>query len=154
MAEKTNVCLDALLETLKKMNCDMEKDQEVENRYQFKFQGEHFILDYSPESCIFMLYDIGWAECLLEDIDEVAVFRKAINAANRFSGASVWFTIDDPGAECKFHVHASCEFPFMPELPDKESYMGYTLGKCFRAHKHFSESLYKFRSEYQKNKEE
>ena len=147
-ADRTPV--EMMKETLEALNCELKQDEEFETRYHFEYQGEHFQLDTNEGSCIFFISDLFWESCELSDVEEVTLYRRAINEAARYSGIALIYSISNEYN--KFYVHTVREFAMPTGMPDVKNYMKYILGEFFRVHKLFETSLAEIKSE-DKNKD-
>ena len=133
---------DAFLETLTKIGCQYEIEEEDE-RINFAFQGEHFIADASNERCYVQLWDTFWGQVELYDIDEFSRLRKAINTANINCDVTTIYTINEAGNNVDVHCK-KCVL-FLPEIPNIEAYLHAELTGFFRAHHIVSNEMAKLR---------
>ena len=70
---------DLCIELLKQLNCEVFVSEEEENRLDFKYQGEHFIIDATNESFFINIWDPGWYVVPLDDLEQMSNVRKAVN---------------------------------------------------------------------------
>lgn len=122
---------DCFLETLKKLGCQYEIDEE-DGRIQFAFQGENFVADATNEGCYVHLWDTFWGQVELYDIDEFTRLRKAINTSNINSATTTVYSINEAGSSVD--VHSKKSILFLPQIPQVENYLRSELGDFFRAH--------------------
>lgn len=122
---------DCFLETLKKLGCQYEIDEEDE-RIQFAFQGENFVADATNEGCYVHLWDTFWGQVELYDIDEFTRLRKAINTSNTNCSTTTVYSINEAGSSVD--VHSKKSILFLPQIPQVENYLRSELGDFFRAH--------------------
>lgn len=122
---------DCFLETLKKLGCQYEIDEEDE-RIQFAFQGENFVADATNEGCYVHLWDTFWGQVELYDIDEFTRLRKAINTSNINCSTTTVYSINEAGSSVD--VHSKKSILFLPQIPQVENYLRSELGDFFRAH--------------------
>ncbi len=135
---------DAFLETLTKIGCQYEIEEEDE-RINFAFQGEHFIADASNQRCYVQLWDVFWGQVELYDIDEFSRLRKAINTANINCDVMTIYTINEAGNNVD--VHCKKSLLFLPEIPNIEAYLHAELSSFFRAHHIVGNEMAKMREE-------
>lgn len=135
---------DAFLETLTKIGCQYEVEEEDE-RINFAFQGEHFIADASNQRCYVQLWDVFWGQVELYDIDEFSRLRKAINTANINCDVMTIYTINEAGNNVD--VHCKKSILFLPEIPNIEAYLHAELTSFFRAHHIVGNEMAKMREE-------
>lgn len=135
---------DAFLETLTKIGCQYEVEEEDE-RINFAFQGEHFIADASNQRCYVQLWDVFWGQVELYDIDEFSRLRKAINTANINCDVMTIYTINEAGNNVD--VHCKKSILFLPEIPNIEAYLHAELSSFFRAHHIVGNEMAKMREE-------
>ena len=122
---------DCFLETLKKLGCQYEIDEE-DDRIQFAFQGENFVADATNEGCYVHLWDTFWGQVELYDIDEFTRLRKAINTSNINCATTTVYSINEAGSSVD--VHSKKSILFLPQIPQVENYLRSELSDFFRAH--------------------
>lgn len=120
---------DLCIKVLKRLNCEIEQDSELEERFYFLFQGEAFFIDAKAGSPMIQIWDSWWMEVPLENLDEMARVRKAINYVNLRSTNTLVFTINEE--ENKFIVHTKKTCPFIRDIPDLDDYMKAMLESFF-----------------------
>ena len=133
---------DCFLETLKKLGCQYEIDEE-DDRIQFAFQGEHFVADATNEGCYVHLWDIFWEQVELYDIDEFTRLRKAINTSNIDCATTTVYSINEAGSSVD--VHSKKSILFLPQIPQVENYLRSELSDFFRAHQIVGNEMAKMR---------
>ena len=121
-----NLCV----QILRQFNCEVEFDSELDYRIYFRFQGESFFIDASNESCIIEIWDTWWMVVALDDIDEMARVRKALNTINISSSSTLVFTIDKE--ENNFVVHTKKTCLLIKEIPHLSNYLQATLESFFQ----------------------
>ena len=129
---------DLFLETLKKMGCQYEIDEE-DGRIFFAFQGEHFIAEATNEQWYVHLWDTHWEHVELYDVDEFSRLRKAVNHANINCATITVYTIDEDSKTVD--VHCKSTFPLLPQMPEQENYLRAELTDFFRAHRLVSNEM-------------
>lgn len=121
---------DLCLSILSQLNCKCKLEEGYENRILFDYQGEHFIIDATNECYIIDIWDTWWAKISLEDIDEMARFRKALNTVNINSGTTIVYSINEE--ENAFILHSKRECLLVNSIPNIEDYMRAMLDDFFR----------------------
>jgi len=126
---------DLCLETLRKLNCDVQFDEEDENSLYFVYQGEHFRIRAFQDYCFLQIYDLWWKTVDLDDIDEICNVRKAINNVNLRCPCTVFYTIQEDKKLLAVHTKRECVF--IPEIPSIEGYLATILADFFRVKQTF-----------------
>ena len=135
---------DLLLETLTKIGCQYElAEEEGDNRIFFAYQGEHFMVGATNESCYIHIYDAHWGHVELYDIDEFARLKKAINDSNLNNSVTTVYTIDEAGSNVD--VHSKSVILFIPQIPYIENYLKSELNKFFHAHHYVGNEMARLR---------
>lgn len=132
-AEKTGEMVntkDLCVEALRKLNCDVQFDEEDENALDFVYQGERFRIRAFQDYKFLQIYDVWWKTVALDDIDEICDVRKAINNVNLKCACTVFFTIQED--EKLFVVHTKRVCVFIPEIPGIENYLAAILADFFK----------------------
>lgn len=123
---------DLFLETLTRLGCQYEIDDEDEANIRFAFQGEFFVVRATNESPFLHIYDTQWEQIDLYDIDEFSRLRKAINESNIANSVITVYTINEAGGTV--NVHSKSAILFIPEIPDISDYLRSALGEFFQVH--------------------
>lgn len=121
---------DLCLAILSHLNCKCELEEGNENRIIFDYQGERFVIDATNDCYIIEIWDTWWAKISLEDIDDMARFRKALNTVNINSGTTIVYSINEK--ENAFILHSKRECLLVNSIPNIESYMMTMLDGFFR----------------------
>ena len=124
---------DLFIETLTRIGCKYNVDEESDRRIHFDYQGEHFFVDINTNSSFVHLFDTFWLEVELYKTDEVSRLRKAINTANQSELVTTLFTIDDD--EKSMYVHSHYSFIFRKNIPDLDDYLKAILYSFFEVHR-------------------
>lgn len=83
MEENQNLSTrDLCAEVLRKLNCDVQFDDENEYNMHFSYQGENFSVETWEDGLMITIWDTWWGTVDLDDLDEVSRVRKAINTIN------------------------------------------------------------------------
>lgn len=133
--------LDLAKALLHKLECKYEmRDDET---ILFSFQGEHFILIIPKNAHIVRIWDCGWFNVPLDNIEELSCIKKAINTSNINDMCVAVYTVnkDDNTLE----VHSNKFAILVPEIPEVENYFRFLLESFFIQHR----NLY---SEFDKEK--
>lgn len=127
--ERTNY-LGLMEETLKAMGCQPEIDKEKENTLCVVFQGEHFEINFYGVYC--RIWDPFWT-CIDADDPDLPTVREAVNETNFEFGPAV--VLSKPDINGVIHFHTRYDIPFIPEIPDIQSYLKNMLESFFMAKK-------------------
>lgn len=133
------------IQTLRELNCEVEFDEEQEDRIYFNYQGENFFIEATNTCSTFDIWDTGWYEVSLDDIDLLSMVRKAINLVNIYSENTLVYTIDEEDNSLMVHTKRSC---FMDkQMPDNKIYMKAMLKTFFLAQRRLFRMLDDIRKE-------
>ena len=137
---------DLFLETLTKMGCKYEFDDE--NRICFQWQGGYFVGIASNESLFVTVWYFQWGEWELYDIDMLSRVKRVINDANISYSLNVVYTLNEEGGN--FYIHSCKNFVFVPQLPDIEGYLQAMLGEFFTVRRYVEKELDKLENQEEK----
>ncbi|MGE9954246.1 hypothetical protein ACQRAV_06310 [Segatella copri] len=136
---------DLCIELLKQLNCEVFVSEEEENRLDFKYQGEHFIIDATNESFFINIWDPGWYVVPLDDLEQMSNVRKAVNTINNYSGTTIVYYIEEEGQKFILHSKRQCILP--KDLPHVKEYLRALLGDFFTAQNKLREEIVPLRTE-------
>lgn len=126
MEENQNLSTrDLCAEVLRKLNCDVQFDEENEYNMYFTYQGENFSVDTWENGLMITIWDTWWGTVDLDDLDDVSRVRKAINNINVRQNLTLMYSIDEKGQ--KFAVHTKRQCLLIPQIPQIENYMAAML---------------------------
>lgn len=146
MEENQNISTrDLCVEVLRKLNCEIQFDEENEYTMYFTYQGEHFHIDTWKECLMIGIWDTWWGTVDLDDLDDVSRIRKAINVVNINSFLTMVYSIDQEHQQ--FVVHTKRQCLLIPQIPDVEHYLASMLAGFFDVQRSFKEELDKLRRE-------
>ena len=146
MEENQNISTrDLCVEVLRKLNCEVQFDEENEYRIFFTYQGEHFIIEIWKDSPMIQIWDTLWGTVDLDDLDDVSRIRKAINIVNIKTFLTMVYSIDEEGQ--RFAVHTKRQCLLVPQIPNIENYLAAMLAGFFDVQRSFKEELDKLRRE-------
>ena len=146
MEEKQNISTrDLCVEILRKLNCEVQFDEENEYTMFFTYQGENFRIDTWKECLMIGIWDVGWGTVDLDDLDDICHIRKAINTININSFLTMVYSIDLEGQH--FAVHTKRQCLLVPQIPNIENYLAAMLAGFFDVQRSFREELDKLRRE-------
>lgn len=134
---------DLCVKTLEKLNCKVEEDEE-NGRLIFTYQGEHFVIYADNEYRMIDVWDMFWYQVPLNDIDNMARTRKAVNDVNVHNANTLVYSTNEE--ENSFDVHTKRNMLFC-EMPDIENYLGAMLESFFIAKREFFKTLEKIKEE-------
>ena len=146
MEEKQNISTrDLCVEILRKLNCEVQFDEENEYTMFFTYQGENFRIDTWKDCLMIGIWDTWWGTVDLDDLDDVSRIRKAINTVNINSFLTMVYSIDQEGQH--FAVHTKRQCLLVPQIPNIENYLAAMLAGFFDVQRSFKEELDKLRRE-------
>lgn len=136
---------DLCIELLKQLNCEVFVSEEEENRLDFKYQGEHFIIDATNESFFINIWDPGWYVVPLDDLEQMSNVRKAVNTINNYSGTTIVYYIEEEGQKFILHSKRQCILP--KDLPHVKEYLRALLDDFFAVQNKLREEIVPLRTE-------
>lgn len=146
MEEKQNISTrDLCVEVLRKLNCDVQFDEEDDSIMFFTYQGERFRIDTWKDCLMIGIWDTWWGTVDLDDLDDVSRIRKAINIVNINSFLTMVYSIDQEHQQ--FAVHTKRQCLLIPQIPNVENYLAAMLAGFFDVQRSFKEELHKLRRE-------
>lgn len=146
MEENQNISTrDLCAEVLRKLNCDVQFDEENEYNMYFTYQGENFSVDTWENGLMITIWDTWWGTVDLDDLDDVSRVRKAINNINVRQNLTLMYSIDEKGQ--KFAVHTKRQCLLIPQIPQIENYMAAMLTGFFEVQRSFKEEYDRLRLE-------
>ena len=150
MEENQNLSTrDLCAEVLRKLNCDVQFDEENEYNMYFTYQGENFSVDTWENGLMITIWDTWWGTVDLDDLDDVSRVRKAINNINVRQNLTLVYSIDEKGQ--KFAVHTKRQCLLIPQIPQIENYMAAMLTGFFDVQRSFKEEYDRLRLEEEAN---
>lgn len=146
MEEKQNISTrDLCVEILRKLNCEVQFDEENEYTMFFTYQGENFRIDTWKDCLMIGIWDTWWGSVDLDDLDDICHIRKAINTININSFLTMVYSIDQEGQ--RFAVHTKRQCLLVPQIPNIENYLAAMLAGFFDVQRSFREELDRLRRE-------
>ena len=146
MEENQNLSTrDLCAEVLRKLNCDVQFDEENEYNMHFSYQGENFSVETWEDGLMITIWDTWWGTVDLDDLDDVSRVRKAINNINVRQNLTLVYSIDEKGQ--KFAVHTKRQCLLIPQIPQIENYMAAMLTGFFDVQRSFKEEYDRLRLE-------
>ncbi len=138
---------DLCFEALKRLNCNLVENDRNDDIV-FKYQNEFFTINAVDDSMFIHIWDYGWEEVDMSDIDELSRYRRAVNEMNWHLLTVLCYTCDEEEKDGKrlMHIHSCISIPLVPEIPDIDSFFAYILGHFFFAHRKFGLELDRLRS--------
>ena len=134
-----------LFNTMDKLGCKLEPDENTEGRYITIFQGEQFVIDVDDTSAFIIVWDLWWDMYELYDIDNLSRLKKAINSANiRFNTSSL-YSIDENGKT--LGVHTKMRILLIPQIPDIENYLHAMISEFFHVKNFIKNEIYRLKIE-------
>lgn len=132
---------DLFLETLTEIGCQYEIDEGEEGYISFGYQGENFVVRASNSNPYIQIYDSFWGHVGLQDFDEVAKLKKAINESNIRNSVTTVYTIDETGKNV--YAHCKSVILFTSEISDLTDYLRIELNEYFRVHNTINTEMFK-----------
>lgn len=130
MEENQNLSTrDLCVEVLRKLNCEVQFDEENEYTMFFTYQGENFRIDTWKDCLMIGIWDVWWGTVDLDDLDDICHIRKAINTININSFLTMVYSIDQEGQ--RFAVHTKRQCLLVPQIPNIENYLAAMLAGFF-----------------------
>lgn len=146
MEEKQNISTrDLCVEILRKLNCEVQFDEENEYTMFITYQGENFRIDTWKDCLMIGIWDTWWGSVELDDLDDVCHIRKAINTINIKSFLTMVYSIDEENQ--RFAVHTKRQCLLVPQIPNIENYLAAMLAGFFDVQRSFKEELDRLRKE-------
>ena len=140
---------DLCAEVLRKLNCDVQFDDENEYNMYFTYQGENFSVETWEDGLMITIWDTWWGTVDLDNLDDVSRVRKAINTINVRQGFTLMYSIDEKSK--RFAVHTKRQCLLIPQIPQIENYMVAMLTGFFDAQRSFKEEYDRLRLEEEAN---
>lgn len=109
---------------------------EEDNEICFRYQGETFYIRASNEYSCITIWDYGWLQCELHDVELFSLIKSAINVANWRTDTITFYSINEAGGTVE--VHCKKSILFMPQIPDIEGYFRAMLDEIFDTHRFIS----------------
>lgn len=138
---------DLCFEVLKRLNCNLVENDRNDDIV-FKYQNEFFTINAVDDSMFVHIWDYGWEEVDMSDIDELSRYRRAVNEMNWHLLTVLCYTCDEKETAGKklMHIHSCISIPLVAEMPNMDSFFAYILGHFFFAHRKFELELDRLRS--------
>lgn len=140
---------DLCADVLRKLNCDVQFDDENEYNMHFSYQGENFSVETWEDGLMITIWDTWWGTVDLDNLDDVSRVRKAINNINVRQGFTLMYSIDEKSQ--KFAVHTKRQCLLIPQIPQIENYMVAMLTGFFDVQRSFKEEYDRLRLEEETN---
>ena len=146
MEENQNLSTrDLCVEVFRKLNCEVQFEEENEYTMFFTYQGENFRIDTWKDCLMIGIWDVWWGTVDLDDLDDICHIRKAINTININSFLTMVYSIDQEGQ--RFAVHTKRQCLLVPQIPNIENYLAAMLAGFFDVQRSFKEELGRLRKE-------
>ncbi len=135
--------IDTLADALKGLSCKYEID-EKDTSISFIFQGEHFIAyDLGDESPFITIADTWWYESPLDDIENLALMRRAVNDCNFNSSATLLYSINTENKTVGLHTRIT--ILWLQQIPNIKDYLVAILNQLLRCHHLFFNKMEELR---------
>ena len=143
---------DLFLETLTKIGCQYEIDNDPDERIYFAYQGEKFTVFAKNEHSYIQIWDMRWGYVPLNNIREIERMKMAINKSNEENSVTTLYSIDRDGENAL--IHGKAIVLFIPQIPYIEDYLRRNLYEFFRAQHFVMELIVKSREQEKTNYDE
>lgn len=127
------------LDILKRLNCEVHIDETAPDHLRFMFQGEPFHIEVTKGYLMICIWNTWWSTFDINDLDEVARVRKAINIMNTNGNLTLLYSIEEEGQKLAVHTKRTCLL--IPEIPNSDQYLFAMLSGFFDIQRHFKEVL-------------
>lgn len=128
-----------LIETLKKIGCKPEKDDD--NTFVVEYQGGYFHIHFGDTSAYIRVEFLFWAEFSPYDIDRFATMQKVVNEANIDCPCQVFYSVNKEEGKVYLHTRSTCLF--IKEIPRIEDYFRGILQSLFRTRNYVDSKIEK-----------
>lgn len=125
---------DLVMHVLTQIGCQYTIDDDDE--ICFRYQGETFYIRASNEYSCITIWDYGWLQCELNDVERFSLIKSAINVANWRTDTITFYSINEAGGTAA--VHCKKSILFQPQIPDIEVYFCAMLDDIFNTHRFIS----------------
>lgn len=135
--------VDTFADVLEKLSCKYEIDEKKES-ISFIFQGEHFIAyDLNDDNLFITIADTWWYESPLDDIDNLALMRRAVNDCNFNSPATLLYSINNENKTVGLHTRIT--ILWLQQIPNIKDYLLAILNQLLRCHHLFFDKMEELR---------
>lgn len=135
--------IDTLAEALKELQCDYETN-EKEYAISFVYQGERFIAyDLDEDNSFITIADTWWHESPVDDIDNLALMRRAVNDCNFNSIATLLYSINTDSKTVGLHTRMT--ILWIQQIPKAKEYLQAILDQILRTHHLFFDKMEELR---------
>lgn len=128
---------------LHRLNLEYEFD--AEQNFIVRYQGETFRIIAEDENVYLQLQDLRWYDAPLDDIDNLSLVYRAVNACNMRDMVRLVYTYDR--AENELYLHSLYDILWMSEIPDIDALLVASFEKMLRAHHLFFHTMEELRRE-------
>ena len=128
---------------LHRLNLQYEFD--AEQNFIVRYQGETFRIVAEDENVYLQIQDLRWYDAPLDDIDNLSLVYRAVNACNMRDMVRLVYTYDR--AENELSLHALYDVLWMSQIPDIEALLVASFEKMLRAHHLFFHVMEELRRE-------
>lgn len=131
-------CLDErtitglVLNTLRKIGCEPQMEQQGSNYVYFTYQGENFTIECNDDCFFINIYDTWWYSIsIYSDVEDIANLHRVVNLANQYAYCTLLYTTNKEIEE--IGVHSKKNILFIKEIPELDKYLMGTLDDFFKA---------------------
>lgn len=136
--------LELIRSTLASLGCQLEWIEENQSYYTI-YQGETLMVAFYEGIYYANFFDLWWHEVDLNDIDEMARVRRAVNECNLGGlDATVCFSVNETNQ--KMGIHTKVAVLLIDGIPHYDQYLRARLSCIFLQKQHFFEELSKLRN--------
>ena len=130
-------CLDErtitglVLNTLRKIGCEPQMEQQGSNYVYFTYQGENFTIECNDDCFFINIYDTWWYSIsIYSDVEDIANLHRVVNLANQYAYCTLLYTTNKEIEE--IGVHSKKNILFIKEIPELDKYLMGNLSDFFK----------------------
>lgn len=128
---------------LHSLNLQYEFDSE--QNFIVRYQGETFRIIAENEDVYLQIQDLRWYDAPLDDIDNLSLVYRAVNACNMRNTVRLVYTYNRP--ENELYLHSLYDILWMSQIPDIDALLAASFEKMLRAHHLFFHVMEEIRRE-------
>ena len=114
-----------------------------------KYQGESFLIEVANDGCHCRIWDLHWYTVPLDNLDNFAMVRKAINECNVSGIVNFFYGTNEE--EQEMYVHTKTDISWIPLISDLKYYLQSVFDTLLSAHHQFFREMEELRQkEYAK----
>ncbi|MBO7415627.1 MAG: hypothetical protein J6U22_03535 [Bacteroidaceae bacterium] len=133
-----------LFSLLRKLNLsyDIDENQDIV----FTYQGERIEITANDERKYILIMDLWWYYAPLDDIENLAIFHRAVNECNYYNSANT-LTYYQDNDDSTINLHTFRALYLTPEIPEIDAYFKAALDSMMYMHHLFFNTMEDIRRE-------